>query len=324
MADGTKLESSFHADEKNVKLKELNNPGQSFSSRDTLLSQNESSEHNAILFEACDGVHIGGRIDRNGKKSKNKSMGTPAKDIKESYHTAVTESEPEDFYFVDIRDVALSDIKCVGSTHYFLNTGSPHHVRIIEGEVSLEDVDVYHIGKDMRWRLYGQVGANINFVKLHTMDGDDERKNDNNDTDDYEDDDDNDNDGDYDSKTSMDPSKTQGIKNLKQKKIKLQISVRTFERGVEDETLACGTGATASAIVAFLLHLNLCKHLHLQLDSGITLSERTEQLPVTQSEVSVKMRGGELVVHFRFDGKTFTNVKLCGEAKHVFDGVVMI
>jgi diaminopimelate epimerase len=79
-----------------------------------------------------------------------------------------------------------------------------------------------------------------------------------------------------------------------------EIIVRTYERGVEDETLSCGTGVTASALV--------CYH-----------NERGF------NEVTVHTRGGKLTVEFdRIDDDTFRNVWLCGPAEKVFEGSVTI
>jgi len=74
------------------------------------------------------------------------------------------------------------------------------------------------------------------------------------------------------------------------------IKVRTYERGVEDETLACGTGAVASAIVA----------------------AEAEKMP---SPITVETRSGEkLKVHFDLIDGNFKNVYLEGRAELVFDG----
>lgn len=78
------------------------------------------------------------------------------------------------------------------------------------------------------------------------------------------------------------------------------IRVRTYERGVEGETLACGTGVTASAIVAARLH-------------GLT------------SPVRVRVQGGdELRVHFRETGDGATDVRLSGPATFVFEGRIEV
>ena len=78
------------------------------------------------------------------------------------------------------------------------------------------------------------------------------------------------------------------------------LTMRTYERGVEDETLACGTGAVASAVASAILH----------------------GLP---SPVRVKTRGGEfLTVKFGRAGKEFVALQLCGSAKCVFQGTVEI
>lgn len=78
------------------------------------------------------------------------------------------------------------------------------------------------------------------------------------------------------------------------------IRVRTYERGVEDETLACGTGSTASALVA---------------------AERFG----FKSPVSVRTQGGEtLKVYFRRSGGHFTDVHLEGKVVRTFEGRVTL
>ena len=78
------------------------------------------------------------------------------------------------------------------------------------------------------------------------------------------------------------------------------IRVRTFERGVEGETLACGTGVTASALVAARLH-------------GF------------RSPVKVRVQGGEeLQVGFSEDHGEFADVRLTGPAEFVFEGRIEI
>jgi diaminopimelate epimerase len=76
------------------------------------------------------------------------------------------------------------------------------------------------------------------------------------------------------------------------------ICVRTFERGVEDETLSCGTGVTASAIASVL--------------SGHFVS----------GPVNVRTNGGNLKVEFDFTGHKIRNIWLCGPATFVFEGKI--
>jgi diaminopimelate epimerase len=78
-----------------------------------------------------------------------------------------------------------------------------------------------------------------------------------------------------------------------------KIIVRTFERGVEDETLSCGTGVTAAALV--------CYHN----ENGF-------------NEVEVKTPGGMLSVEFDRIDEKFENIWLCGPAEKVFEGTVDI
>ncbi len=77
------------------------------------------------------------------------------------------------------------------------------------------------------------------------------------------------------------------------------IFVRTYERGVEDETLSCGTGVTASALAA----------------------ARNEQ----KGTVDIETRGGKLRVSFRSTGEGgYKDIYLTGPAEKVFDGVIHI
>jgi diaminopimelate epimerase len=74
--------------------------------------------------------------------------------------------------------------------------------------------------------------------------------------------------------------------------------VRTYERGVEDETLSCGTGVTA---VAIAMH-----------KTGKT----------SENEISIKALGGDLTIKFDVKDGTYSNVFLTGPAEFVFKGEI--
>ena len=75
-----------------------------------------------------------------------------------------------------------------------------------------------------------------------------------------------------------------------------RVALRTYERGVEDETLACGTGATAAAIA-----------LH-----------HTRQPNMRHCDLAA--RGGDLAVDFEHKDGRYTSIRLTGPARRVFRG----
>lgn len=81
---------------------------------------------------------------------------------------------------------------------------------------------------------------------------------------------------------------------------KNQIEVATYERGVEDETLSCGTGVTAAALA---YHLEFSK----------------DHAPVP---VRIQTKGGQLNVHFKYQEHLFYDIWLCGPATPVFHGFI--
>ena len=75
-----------------------------------------------------------------------------------------------------------------------------------------------------------------------------------------------------------------------------ELQVRTYERGVEAETLSCGTGVVATAIA---MHYANC---------------------IQETLVNVKTRGGELTVSFEEFNGGYRNIWLSGEASMVYAG----
>lgn len=75
--------------------------------------------------------------------------------------------------------------------------------------------------------------------------------------------------------------------------------MRTYERGVEDETLACGTGATAVAIAMNFLN------------------------ETSNSDIKLLVEGGELQVSFKVNSGMYTEVFLTGKAEQVFKGEML-
>ena len=154
-------------------------------------------------------------------------------------HHASIENKLVSLQMIDVKTVDVYD------NYVFTNTGSPHHVQLVD---SLTTYDVVANGRKIR-NDYGKEGSNINFVQQI-------------------------------SETTF--------------------NVRTYERGVEDETLACGTGVTA---VAIAMH-------------------KTNKTNATTIKLSVL--GGELEVFFNVENEYYKNVFLKGPATFVFKGTIEI
>ncbi len=145
---------------------------------------------------------------------------------------------------VNLKMNNVTDIK-EKPAYSFLDTGSPHHVQLVE---NLEGLNVKIEGAKLRYGIYGKSGSNINFVE---------------------------------------PSEDQSF------------NVRTYERGVEDETLSCGTGVTA---VAIAMH---------------------KQGKTTSNQVDINTPGGKLAISFEQQNGSYTDIYLKGPAKLVFKGEVV-
>lgn len=142
----------------------------------------------------------------------------------------------------DVKDVEMN------GDHYYLNTGSPHYVRLVN---AVEDFDVVGEGKKIRYNdRFKEEGTNVNFI---------EKKED-------------------------------------------TLFVRTYERGVEDETFSCGTGVTAAALVAGL-----------------------EGISTSKNSCRIQTLGGNLEVKFdKVLEKNFYNIWLEGPATFVFKGAIQL
>jgi diaminopimelate epimerase len=85
------------------------------------------------------------------------------------------------------------------------------------------------------------------------------------------------------------------------------IAIRTYERGVEDETLACGTGSVASALIT---------GLKLEQSRGVKAKGAIKRT------FNVLTRGGEVLkIYFTLKGNSFSDVWLEGKASVVYKGV---
>jgi diaminopimelate epimerase len=157
------------------------------------------------------------------------------------HHATILEHGIVKLQMKDVNEVKM------GKDYIFLNTGSPHHVTLVN---DIENYDVKTNGSEIRYsNLYGKAGSNVNFVSQISEN---------------------------------------------------HYRLRTYERGVEDETLSCGTGATASAIA-----MN-------------ALGETTSNL------IDIDVQGGKLKVSFDKKGTTYSNVFLEGKAEFVFQGIIEI
>ena len=152
--------------------------------------------------------------------------------------------------WVQLKMNNVTNVNSRGGGIYVLNTGSPHFVEFIRGE--LNELQIIPAAHSIRYGdEFRKEGINVNFV----------------------------------TKTGQD-----------------SLKIRTYERGVENETWSCGTGVTASA---------LCLALENTYETGNHL-------------VSVEVKGGKLEVRFQYDKlqNAFTDIWLCGPAEFVFEGMI--
>jgi len=79
-----------------------------------------------------------------------------------------------------------------------------------------------------------------------------------------------------------------------------ELAIRTYERGVEDETLACGTGVTAAVLSAHRMG------------------------KIKGSSFKANALGGILELTFKFSESGYEDIVLTGPAQHVFDGNILV
>ncbi|MES2387151.1 MAG: diaminopimelate epimerase [Bacteroidota bacterium] len=159
---------------------------------------------------------------------------------------------------ISMADIDLAGIRKRDKNSYFLDTGSPHLVLFTD---KMPDAaKVQKEGSKLRHSAeFAEVnGTNVNFIS---------------------------------SGVKKHNKASESVPDLLTDKA---LQIRTFERGVEAETLSCGTGVTAAAAVHYL---------------------RTEQ-----SRVSIAAIGGVLHVSFRPEADRLSNVILSGPVKLVFSG----
>lgn len=207
-----------------------------------LLEDDSSSDFNMVYYNS-DG-NLGSMCGNGGRclVAFADSLGLVNGKVKfmasDGLHEATIKGEQVSLKMADVASINTK------KKSFFLDTGSPHHVQIVE---DLTNFDVAKEGRRIRYGVYGEKGSNINFVEQLSPD------------------------------TFM---------------------VRTYERGVEDETYSCGTGVTA---VALAMH-----------NAGKTQN----------TEVYIRTRGGDLSVRFNAAKGVYRDVILEGPATFVFKGTI--
>lgn len=192
---------------------------------------------------------------------------------------------------------------------FFINTGSPHYVEYVK-DVANYPVDA--LGKYWRWHKDFEKGTNVNFVEVVPTSPN----------------------------SAIKALQKYGIPGVEES-LCGSLKVRTYERGVEAETFACGTGVTASALTAFRRQMLLSANAETaanapqcssdaaqctSVSAAASISAETAQCSCGSASgnkyiYSVNALGGELAVEFEYDrdaGK-FRNIYLTGPATFVFE-----
>ena len=173
------------------------------------------------------------------------------------------------------------DLNIINEKTDFLAVDGPHEAEILADQVNLGMIDVHHVSRDGDAFVLNTGSPHyIEKVEgLKTMDV-------------------------FKAGYTIRNNDTYGTQGINVNFIEAEgdgFFVRTFERGVEDETYACGTGATAAAMA-------------MAIDQDL------------QGDISIPVRvlGGQLYISFHREGDSFTNVYLKGPANFVFSGEIEI
>ena len=166
----------------------------------------------------------------------------------------------KDVIHFHISDVFKDKIVKYNDDEYFVDVGSPHHIKFVE---NIETYDVMGEGPKIafggQYKIpdsSGGVGAKVNFVEILSED---------------------------------------------------KCRLRTYERAVEGETKACGTGSVSTAIVTVIKHAARgCANKSSEFSKVISNS------------------GGDLTISFTETIDRFSNVILSGPAKKVFEGTYFV
>jgi diaminopimelate epimerase len=209
-----------------------------------LLEDDENSDFKMVYFNA-DGNEStmcgnGGRCIVAFAKKLQLFKKTTKFSAIDGIHHAKIKATMISLQMMDVHDVRVS------GNSVFTDTGSPHHVEIVE---DLDNFPVVELARKIINTSYQTEGCNVNFVEQ-----------------------------------------------INEQKFK----VRTYERGVEDETLACGTGVTAVAIAMHNINKSFSNH------------------------IKFTVLGGNLEVLFDENQGRYTNIILSGPAEFVFEGTIAV
>lgn len=171
------------------------------------------------------------------------------------------------------------DLGIIDDNTVFLAVDGKHQANITDNQVNLEMIDVDTVSKDEQAYVLN-TGSPHYILEVENLKEFDVFKN----------------------GKSIRNNETYGLKGINVNFVEKEgegYFLRTFERGVEDETLACGTGATAAAM-------------------AMAIKEEKNGF----IQMPIRVLGGQLYISFEKNGSLFQNVHLKGPADLVFKGEI--